>query len=94
MKNSRLLHRYAPAAAITVAVAGGALAWSQVVDRLRHPDPPASTGRPAAVVWSARVFRGEAELAKWLRVRGTTYERWAREHPSAAKLLAARRASP
>jgi len=93
MKNSRLLHRYAPAAAITVALAGGAMAWSQVVDRLRHPESIPATGRPGAVVWSARVFRSEGELATWLRPRGTTYERWAREHPSAAKLLGSRRVS-
>ena len=64
-----------------------AVSWVQVVTHLRHANPLEVRGTPAAIVWSDRVFRSEAEFARWLRGRGISYERWVRTHPKAVAIL-------
>ena len=49
------------------------------------PSPPGQTG---ALVWGDGVFANKLELEAWLRIRGVSYESWARKHPRAVKLLA------
>ena len=63
------------------------VSWFQVVTSLRHVLPLETRGTPAAIVWSDRVFRSEAEFARWLRGRGISYERWVRTHPQAVAIL-------
>jgi hypothetical protein len=63
------------------------VSWIQVVSALRHVIPLETRGTPAAIVWSDRVFRSEAEFARWLRGRGISYERWVRTHPRAVAIL-------
>ena len=63
------------------------VSWVQVVAHLRHVVPLEVRGTPAAIVWSDRVFRSEAEFARWLRGRGISYERWVRTHPKAVAIL-------
>ena len=48
------------------------------------PSPPGTTG---ALVWGDGVFANRLELEAWLRIRGVSYESWARKHPAAVKLL-------
>lgn len=48
------------------------------------PSPPGQTG---ALVWGNGVFANKLELEAWLRIRGVSYESWARKHPAAVKLL-------
>ena len=82
-----------PARALAVsAVFAGTLvaatvSWVQVVTHLRNVIPLETRGTPAAIVWSDRVFRSEAEFARWLRGRGISYERWVKTHPKAVAIL-------
>jgi len=39
------------------------------------PSPP---GRSGALVWGDGVFANKLELEAWLRIRGVSYESWAR----------------
>ncbi|MGE5689389.1 MAG: hypothetical protein ACM33B_02415 [Pseudomonadota bacterium] len=73
-----------------VAVVTAAVTWSQVVEHLHAPEPVAVKGTPAAIVWSDRVFRSEAEFAAYLRRRDIPYEQWASAHPAAVKILRSR----
>jgi hypothetical protein len=71
------------------------VSWVQVVTHLRNVIPLETRGTPAAIVWSDRVFRSEAEFARWLRGRGISYERWVKTHPKAVAILRKRdRAAP
>ena len=63
------------------------VSWAQVVTHLRDVVPLETRGTPAAIVWSDRVFRSEAEFARWLRGRGISYERWVKTHPKAVAIL-------
>ena len=63
------------------------VSWVQVVTHLRNVIPLETRGTPAAIVWSDRVFRSEAEFARWLRGRGISYERWVKTHPKAVAIL-------
>jgi hypothetical protein len=78
------------AAALVALVAAAAVSWAQVVERLRNVTPLETRGTPAAIVWSDRVFRSEAEFAAGLQGRGISYERWARTHPRAVASLRSR----
>lgn len=78
------------ALAVVLVVCAASATWVQVVERLHAPEPVPGRGKPAALVWSDRVFRSEAELAAWLRGRGIPYGRWARAHPAAVKILRSR----
>ena len=75
------------AAVLAVILVAAAATWLHVVARLRAPQPIATHGTPAAIVWADRVFRSEAELASYLRKRGVAYDRWARAHPAAVGVL-------
>jgi hypothetical protein len=57
--------------------------WGVVIRTLREVRPVPSPGRPSAVVWADRVFQSPAELRRWLRSRGGSYESWSRGHPKA-----------
>lgn len=70
-----------------VAVTAAVVSWARVVDRLRSAEPLEVTGSASAIVWANRVFRSEAELAKWLRRHGVDYEDWVRRHPGAVAVL-------
>ena len=48
---------------------------------------PAAPGQAGALVWGNGVFANRLELEAWLRIRGVSYESWARKHPAAVKLL-------
>jgi len=82
--------RAAFALAFAAVVVAAAVTWLEVFDRLRAADPVPARGTPAAIVWSERVFRSEAELASWLRRRGINYGVWARKHPAAVSILRSR----
>lgn len=75
------------AAAFAVTVVAATVSWVQVVTHLRNVGPLETRGTPAAIVWSDRVFRSEAEFARWLRGRGIPYERWVKTHPRAVAIL-------
>ena len=74
-------------AMFAVTLVAATVSWVQVVTRLRDVIPLETRGTPAAIVWSDRVFRSEAEFARWLRGRGISYERWVRTHPTAVAIL-------
>lgn len=46
--------------------------------------PEAPVAKSGSIVWANRVFVTRAELARWLRVRGASYTRWAERHPALA----------
>jgi hypothetical protein len=77
----------AVAAVFAATLVAATVSWVQVVTRLRDVNPLETRGTPAAIVWSDRVFRSEAEFARWLRGRGISYERWVRTHPKAVAIL-------
>ena len=77
----------AVAAVFAATVVAATVSWVQVVTHLRNVMPLETRGTPAAIVWSDRVFRSEAEFARWLRGRGISYERWVRTHPKAVAIL-------
>ena len=72
---------------LSATLVAATVSWIQVVGALRHAIPLETRGTPAAIVWSDRVFRSEAEFARWLRGRGISYERWVRTHPKAVAIL-------
>ena len=37
--------------------------------------------QPTGLAWSGRIFKDRAEFARWLQVRGVSYEQWSRLHP-------------
>ena len=53
-------------------------------EHLAGTSPIRSTLAPTAVVWDGRVFTTHASLTRWLQSHGSTYEAWARQHPSLA----------
>ncbi len=77
----------AVAAVFAATLVAATVSWVQVVTHLRNVTPLETRGTPAAIVWSERVFRSEAEFARWLRGRGLSYERWVRTHPKAVAIL-------
>lgn len=80
----------AVAAVFAATLVAATVSWVQVVTHLRNVIPIETRGTPAAIVWSDRVFRSEAEFARWLRSRGISYERWVRTHPNAVAILRSR----
>jgi hypothetical protein len=76
---SRLLQ----AITLVFVVGAAVLTWGVVIRTLREVRPVPSPGRPTAVVWADRVFQSPAELRRWLRSRGGSYESWSRAHPKA-----------
>jgi hypothetical protein len=74
-------------ATLGITIVAAALAWGTVVERFQNAQPLEVRGRPEAIVWDERVFRSEAQLARFLRGRGISYERWARNHPDAVAIL-------
>lgn len=48
---------------------------------------------PTGLAWSGRVFKDRVEFARWLQVRGVSYEQWSRLHPG-SPWAAPRRAEP
>ena len=80
----------AVAAVFAATLLAATVSWVQVVTHLRNVIPIETRGTPAAIVWSDRVFRSEAEFARWLRSRGISYERWVRTHPNAVAILRSR----
>jgi hypothetical protein len=75
--------------AVPWAIACVVLVGAAVVGVLPRPvtsdrPPP---GKAGALVWGNGVFANKLELEAWLRIRGASYEAWARKHPSAVKLL-------
>jgi hypothetical protein len=55
-----------------------------------EPIPVANVPVPNAAVWRGRVYQSRASLAAALARQGKSYTAWARTHPGAAALLAAR----
>ena len=74
-------------ATLGMTIVAAALAWGTVVDRFQSAEPLEVRGRPEAIVWDERGFRSEVQLARFLRGRGISYERWARNHPDAVAIL-------
>lgn len=74
-------------ATLALTILAAFVAWGTVVERFRSAEPLEVRGRPEAIVWDERVFRSEAQLAGFLRGRGISYERWARNHPDAVAIL-------
>ena len=75
------------AATLALTIVAAVVAWGAVVERFSNAEPLEVRGRPEAIVWHDRVFRSEAQLASFLRGRGISYERWARNHPDAVAIL-------
>jgi hypothetical protein len=54
----------------------------------RHPGtktpPPGTRG---ALVWGDAIFANRVEVKAWMTQHGTSYDRWARHHPGALRLL-------
>jgi hypothetical protein len=46
--------------------------------------PAPQSGRATSVVWSGRVFKTKAQLARWLDQRDMSYDQWAAQHPGAS----------
>jgi hypothetical protein len=81
------LRRVMSATVLALTIVAALVAWGAVVERFRNAEPLAVRGSPEAIVWDDRIFRSEAQLAKFLRGRGISYERWARKHPDAVAIL-------
>ena len=43
--------------------------------------PQIAATQPKEIVWAGRVFKTEAELARWLKARDVNYGAWLRRHP-------------
>jgi hypothetical protein len=61
-------------ALLTLAIAVGAV---RIVGGLSAPPRTHAQG----IVWGKRTFVSRADLGRWLRSRGRSYEAWARRHP-------------
>jgi hypothetical protein len=85
------LHR--PVAFLLLATALGAVAlsWTRVVQTIYDAKPVPVLGRATSVVWGDRVFGSRAELARWLRSRGVSYDAWSKKHPLASAVVEHRR---
>ena len=66
--------------------------WVHVVQTLRDPKPIPITVPPRVngIVWGHRVFVDVRSLRSALAARGVSYQAWARNHPSARKILRVR----
>jgi hypothetical protein len=49
--------------------------------------PPGTRG---SLVWGDAIFSNKVEVRAWMAQHGASYERWARHHPGALKLLPTR----
>jgi hypothetical protein len=62
--------------------------WAFSAGKRTHPPHAARQPiQPRAIVWDNRVFSSRTALASWLASRGTTYQRWARQHPADAAIV-------
>ena len=61
-------------------------------ERLAGTSPIQSRLQPTSVLWANRIFATRADLARWLRSRGASYETWAVSHPRLAAANSAQRA--
>src|SRR5690242_17460535 len=52
--------------------------------RASEPPPPGHVG---SLVWGNGIFTTRVQLKAWLELHGGSYTYWARNHPSALKLL-------
>src|SRR5438477_5986599 len=53
-------------------------------ERLAGTSPIQSRLQPTSVLWANRIFATRADLARWLRSKGASYETWALSHPRLA----------
>src|SRR5438128_2249219 len=53
-------------------------------ERLAGTSPIRSRVQPTSIVWANRIFATRADLARWLRSRGASYDTWALQHPAVA----------
>jgi hypothetical protein len=74
---------------VVLAVAVVTAPWAVVARTLVNAKPVATSGASAArsIVWGGRVFSTKADLAAWLRSRGTSYDAWAARHPDDRAIL-------
>jgi hypothetical protein len=75
---------------VLAALALGVGSWALVGYKITHPVPvtlPPSGLQARAIAWDNRVFSSRTALASWLASRGTTYRRWARQHPADAAIV-------
>lgn len=75
-------------------IAAATVVWASFGQTLARakPLPVANVPAPNAVVWHGRVYQSRSSLAHALSRSGRSYAAWARSHPRAAALLAARAA--
>ena len=74
----------------TVAIAGAAtLAWLRVAQKLQHAKPVQvpQIHRVTGVAWDGRVFTSEKAFDRFLRARGSSFDRWSRAHSGPASVL-------
>jgi hypothetical protein len=78
-----------PVAFLLLAAAFAAVAatWMRVVQTISEAKPVPAAGQATAIAWGDRVFASRAELAAWLRSRGTSYEAWSKTHQVAAGVV-------
>jgi hypothetical protein len=53
-------------------------------ERVAGTSPVRSPVQPTSVVWANRIFATKADLARWLRSHGASYQTWASAHPALA----------
>ena len=56
--------------------------------------PPTETPPPGtrgSLVWGDAIFADRVQVEAWMTLHGTSYQRWAKTHPAALKLLPAKR---
>src|SRR5438128_9962588 len=53
-------------------------------ERLAGTSPIRSRVQPTSIGWANRIFATRADLARWLRSRGASYDTWALQHPAVA----------
>jgi hypothetical protein len=72
---------------LAAAIAAVAVTWMRVVQTISEAKPVPAAGQATAIAWGDRVFASRAELAAWLRSRGTSYEAWSKTHQVAAGVV-------
>ena len=63
---------------------GPAILAFLIVTGLSHVVPETRAepvAQPTGLAWSGRIFKDSAAFARWLQVRGVSYEEWSRLHP-------------
>ena len=72
---------------LAAAFAAVAVTWMRVVQTISEAKPAPASGQATSIAWGDRVFASRAELATWLRSRGSSYDAWSKTHQVAAGVV-------